>query len=93
MLMSLALRNKVTRRRGRIMENKEPHNLSSTNSNTLTPLQVKILAFVMVGAKDEEIAEKLNVSAQYVKNQIENIFVKIGTSNRLQAALWAITNF
>ena len=57
MLMSLALRNKVTRRRGRIMENKEPHNLSSTNSNTLTPLQVKILAFVMVGAKDEEIAE------------------------------------
>jgi DNA-binding NarL/FixJ family response regulator len=75
------------------MENKEPHKLSSTNSNTLTPLQVKILAFVMVGAKDEEIAEKLHVSAQYVKNQIENIFVKIGMSNRLQAALWAITNF
>ena len=75
------------------MENKEPDNLSSNSSNILTPLQVKILAFVTVGATDEEIAEKLHVSAQYVKYQIENIFVKIGTSNRPQAALWAITNF
>jgi len=51
-----------------------------------------MLASVTVGATDEEIAEKLHISAQYVKNQIEDIFAKIGTSSRLQAALWAITN-
>ena len=66
---------------------------ASRSSNTLTPLQIRILASVTVGATDEEIAEKLHIGAQYVKNQIENIFAKIGTSNRLQAALWAVTNF
>jgi len=74
------------------MGNKELHNSSSTRSHTLTPLQVRMLASVTVGATDEEIAEKLHISAQYVKNQIEDIFAKIGTSSRLQAALWAITN-
>ena len=74
------------------MGNKEPHNSSSTSSHTLTPLQVRILAFVTVGATDEEIAEKLHISVQYVKNQIEDIFAKIGTSSRTQVALWAIAN-
>jgi DNA-binding CsgD family transcriptional regulator len=74
------------------MGNKEPHNSSSTRSHTLTPLQVRILAFVTVGATDEENAEKLYISAQYVNNQTEKIFAKIGTSSRPQAALWAITN-
>ncbi len=74
------------------MGNKEPHNSPSTRSHTLTPLQVRILAFVTVGATDEKIAEKLHISAQYVKNQIEDIFANIGTSSRLQTALWAITN-
>ena len=74
------------------MGNKEPHDSSSTRSHILTPLQVRILASVTVGAKDEEIAEKLHISTQYVKNQIEDIFDKIGTPSRIQAALWAITN-
>ena len=74
------------------MGNTEPHNSASTRSHTLTPLQVRILAFVTAGAKDEEIAEKLHISAQYVRNQIEDIFAKTGTSSRLQAVLWAITN-
>jgi DNA-binding CsgD family transcriptional regulator len=68
------------------------HDSCSTKSHTLTPLQVRILAFISVGATDEEIAEKLHISVQYVKNQIEDIFAKIGTSSRLQTALWAITN-
>jgi LuxR family transcriptional regulator of csgAB operon len=79
-------------KRKRIMGNKEPHASSSTRSHTLTPLQVRILAFVTVGATDEEIAEKLHVSVQYIKNQIEDIFAKIGTSSRLQTTLWALTN-
>jgi len=74
------------------MGNKGPHNSSSTRSHTLTPLQVRILASVTVGVKDEEIAEKLHISTQYVKNQ-KDIFAKTGTSSSLQAALWALTNF
>jgi DNA-binding CsgD family transcriptional regulator len=68
------------------------HDSCSTKSHTLSPLQVRILAFISVGATDKEIAEKLHISVQYVKNQIEDIFAKIGTSSRLQTALWAITN-
>jgi DNA-binding CsgD family transcriptional regulator len=74
------------------MGNKEIHNSSSTRSHALTPLQVRILASVTVGATDEEIAEKLHISVHYAKNQIENIFDKIGTPSRTHAALWAITN-
>jgi DNA-binding CsgD family transcriptional regulator len=74
------------------MGNKEPYDISSSRSHTLTPLQVRILASVTAGAEDEEIAEKLHISTQYVRNQIEDIFAKTGTSSRLQAVLWAITN-
>jgi hypothetical protein len=33
------------------------------------------------------------IGTQYVKNQIEDILAKTGTSSRLQAALWTLTSF
>jgi LuxR family transcriptional regulator of csgAB operon len=58
----------------------------------LTPREVEILAMVAVGAKNEEIAEKLHISPHTVKTHIYNIFKKIDVPNRLQAALWAASN-
>jgi DNA-binding NarL/FixJ family response regulator len=55
----------------------------------LTPREIEILSFLAVGAKNEDIADKLFVSTNTVKTHIYNIFKKIDVTNRLQASLWA----
>ena len=59
---------------------------------SLTPREVQILALVATWATNEEIADKLFISVHTVKNHLYNIFKKIGTPNRRQAALWATKN-
>jgi DNA-binding CsgD family transcriptional regulator len=47
---------------------------------------------IITGLKNEEIANRLYISAHTVKTHIYNIFKKINVPNRLQAALWAAKN-
>ena len=61
-------------------------------ASILTPREIEILSLVAIGAKNEEIAEKLYISSNTVKTHIYNIFKKIDVPNRLQAALWAAKN-
>jgi DNA-binding NarL/FixJ family response regulator len=61
-------------------------------ASILTPREIEILSLVAIGAKNEEIAEKLFISSNTVKTHIYNIFKKIDVPNRLQAALWAAKN-
>ena len=58
----------------------------------LTPRETEIVAFVSIGARNEEIAEKLCISPHTVKTHLYNIFKKINVPNRMQAALWAAKN-
>jgi DNA-binding NarL/FixJ family response regulator len=55
----------------------------------LTHRETEILALMVVGARNEEIAEKLYISTNTVKTHIYNIYKKIRVPNRTQAALWA----
>jgi DNA-binding NarL/FixJ family response regulator len=55
----------------------------------LTQREIEILALVTVGAKNEDIAEKLFISPHTVKTHLYNVFKKIDVKNRFQAALWA----
>jgi DNA-binding NarL/FixJ family response regulator len=55
----------------------------------LTAREVEILAMICVGARNEEIAQKLFISTNTVKTHIYNIYKKISVPNRTQAALWA----
>jgi LuxR family transcriptional regulator of csgAB operon len=61
-------------------------------SSMLTPREIEILSLVAIGAKNEEIADRLYISPNTVKTHIYNIFKKINVPNRLQAALWAAKN-
>lgn len=58
----------------------------------LTAREVEILSMVSLGAKNEDIADRLFISPNTVKTHIYNIFRKISVPNRLQAALWAAKN-
>ena len=64
-----------------------------TRDRDRTPLSQRereIVALVAQGFKNKEMAEKLFISEQTVKNHLHNIFDKLGVSDRLELALFAI---
>ena len=72
-----------------ILEGTDEDISSRRGSEILTRRQTEILAQVAVGASNDEIADRLNISSHTVKTHLYNIFKKIKVTNRLQAALWA----
>ena len=76
-----------------IVENKGQDNPSKTDSSVLTQRQREILAQMVVGATNEQIADKLSISPHTVRTHLyNNIYKKNNVSNRLEAALWAARN-
>ena len=65
---------------------------SEAKKAVLTKRQAEILALVAVGHSNEEIAQKLYISAHTVKTHLYTIFKKINVPNRMQASLWAAKN-
>ncbi len=61
-------------------------------ADTLTPRELLIVASVVEGATNKRIAEQHEMSYQTVKNHLSNIFDKLGVSNRLELALYAIAH-
>ena len=58
----------------------------------LSQREREIVALVARGFKNKEMAEKMFISEQTVKNHLHNIFDKLGVSDRLELALYAIHN-
>jgi DNA-binding NarL/FixJ family response regulator len=56
----------------------------------LSSREREIVVWTAEGFKSKEIAEKLLISEQTVKNHLHNIFRKLGVSDRLELALYAI---
>jgi len=56
----------------------------------LSAREREIVALVAQGYKNKEMAEKMFISEQTVKNHLHNIFDKLGVSDRLELALFAI---
>ncbi len=65
----------------------------ATRNRERSPLSQRereIVSLVAQGYKNREMAEKMFISEQTVKNHLHNIFDKLGVSDRLELALYAI---
>ena len=58
--------------------------------NPLSTREREIVSLVAQGYKNKEMAERMFISEQTVKNHLHNIFDKLGVSDRLELALYAI---
>ena len=57
---------------------------------SLSRREREIVNLVTHGLRNKELAERLSISEQTVKNHMHNIFDKLGVSDRLELALYAI---
>ncbi len=58
----------------------------------LTKREMEILAAIVAGLSNKEIARRFALSEDTVKHHLTNIFDKVGVASRLELALFAINN-
>ena len=56
----------------------------------LTAKELKIVALIVQGYKNKEIATQLGTTEQVIKNYLRNVYDKIRVSDRLELALFTI---
>ena len=56
----------------------------------LTPRELEIISVILAGYSNNDIAAKFAISEKTVKHHLTNIFDKLGVSNRLELALFAL---
>jgi two-component system, NarL family, nitrate/nitrite response regulator NarL len=58
----------------------------------LTARELEIAAAIVSGFTNKDIAQRFSISEQTVKHHLTNIFDKLGVSNRLELALFAVNH-
>ena len=58
--------------------------------NPLSKREREVVGLIAQGYKNKEMAEKMFISEQTVKNHLHNIFHKLGVCDRLELALYAV---
>lgn len=59
-------------------------------ADRLTPREHQVVAAIVQGASNKDVAQQFGLSEQTVKNHLSHIFDKLGVSNRLELALYAV---
>ena len=65
-------------------------NGSRTPKFRITPRQQEIISKIVSGHSNREIAQQFSLSEETVKRHLTNIFDKLGVSNRLELAVFAL---
>ena len=58
----------------------------------VTPRELQVIARVVAGYTNKDMAKEFSISEQTVKHHLTNIFNKLGVSNRLELVLFAIAH-
>ena len=74
----------------RLIRAARPQAPRSLRTYTLTPRERQIVAAIVEGCSNREIAVKFGLSGDTVKHHLTNIFQKTSTSNRLELAVHAV---
>jgi two-component system nitrate/nitrite response regulator NarL len=77
----------AVRSRGVVLDERMPRQKSDFG---LTARERQIVSAVVDAYQNKEIAEKFAISEKTVKHHLTNIFNKVGVSNRLELALFAV---
>jgi DNA-binding NarL/FixJ family response regulator len=71
---------------------KAQHQSDAGAFRDLSDRELQVLALVAEGKSNAEIAEELVLSAITVRNHVSAILSKLGLSNRIEAATYAVRN-
>lgn len=64
----------------------------STRNFGLTSRELQVIALIVAGYTNKDLAQKLGISEHTAKHHLTNIFDKLGVSNRLELVLFAINH-
>ncbi len=76
--------------RGAAATNENDDFVGARVRDRLTPKELRIIALIVQGYKNKEIATQLGTTEQVIKNYLRNVYDKIGVSDRLELALFTI---
>ncbi|HUY12940.1 MAG TPA: response regulator transcription factor [Terriglobia bacterium] len=58
----------------------------------LTPRELEIVATIVTGCSNKDVGRKFSITERTVKHHLSNIYDKLGVSNRLELAVFAINH-
>ena len=67
-----------------------PLQMSSGNGSYLTQRELEIVSAIVDGCTNKDVAQTLSLSEQTVKHYLTSIYAKLGVSNRLELAFYAV---
>jgi len=73
-----------------VPESPEEDMVGARVRDRLTPKEMRIVALIVQGCKNREIALRLKTTEQVIKNYLRSIYDKTGVSDRLELALFTI---
>jgi PAS domain S-box-containing protein len=73
----------------RVQEQLAPLDPVEVSPGVLTPREMELLGLLTLGLEAEEAAERLQVSPARIRNDVQNIFAKLGVHSRGEALAYA----